>query len=190
MSVPPPAPNPDSMGLVSKLSTWLGTILNDIMRMLADPEGGQLMLAEQGWGAGAPVLSAALLGRLDQESQAGTDPSIQAEESFAEVLIALAAFIEALENVPDAQASLVTAASLAIACYIQPASRQPSMIARGALPPPRAPPTGGLRQLPCRHDQRRSYRSGWAVGRPGRLRGGRRPAHHGREARRPAAPAG
>jgi hypothetical protein len=112
MSVPPPAANPDSMGLVSKLSTWLGTILNDIMRLLADPEGGQLMLAEQGWGAGAPVLSAALLGRLDQESQAGTDPSIRAEESFAEVLIALAAFIEALENVPDAQASLVTAAEL------------------------------------------------------------------------------
>jgi hypothetical protein len=83
MSAVPPQPNPDSMGLLSKLSTWLGTILNDVMRLLADPEGGQLMLAEQGWGAGAPVLPAALLGRLDQESQAGTDPSIQAEESFA-----------------------------------------------------------------------------------------------------------
>jgi hypothetical protein len=112
MSVPPPQPKPDAMGLLSKLSTWFGTILNDIMRLLADPEGGQLMLAEQGWGAGAPVLPAALLGRLGQESQAGTDPSIQAEESFAEVLIALAAFTEALENVPDAQASLVTAAEL------------------------------------------------------------------------------
>lgn len=112
MSVVPAAPNPDSMGLLSKLSTWFGTILNDIMRLLADPEGGQLMLAEQGWGAGAPVLSAALLGRLDQESKAGTDPSIQAEESFAEVLVALAAFIEALQNVPNAEASLVTAAEL------------------------------------------------------------------------------
>jgi hypothetical protein len=112
MSVVPPQPNPDSMGLLSKLSTWFGTILNDIMRLLAEPEGGQLMLAEQGWGAGAPVLPAALLGRLDRESQAGTDPSIQAEESFAEVLVALAAFTEALENVPDAQASPVTAAEL------------------------------------------------------------------------------
>jgi len=112
MNAVPPEPNPDSMGVLSWLSTWLGSVLNDIMRLLADPEGGQLMLAEQGWGAGAPVLPAALLGRLDQESQAGTDASIKAEESFAEVLVALAAFTEALENVPDAQASLVTAAEL------------------------------------------------------------------------------
>jgi hypothetical protein len=112
VSAVPPQPNPDSMGVLSWLSTWLGSVLNDIMRLLADPEGGQLMLAEQGWGASAPVLPAALLGRLDQESQAGTDPSIQAEESFAEVLVALAAFTEALENVPDAQSSLVTAGEL------------------------------------------------------------------------------
>jgi hypothetical protein len=111
MSAVPP-PNPDSLSVLSRLSTWLGSVLNDIMRLLADPEGGQLLLAEHGWGGGAPVLPAQLLARLDQQSQAGSDPSVQAEESFAAVLIALAAFTEALVEVPDGQASGVTALEL------------------------------------------------------------------------------
>jgi hypothetical protein len=112
MSAVPPPPDPGSLSVLDRLATWLGSVLNDIMRLLADPEGGQLLLTEQGWGGGAPVLPAQLLARLDQQSQAGTDPGIQAEESFAEVLIALAAFTEALVEVPDGQASGVTALEL------------------------------------------------------------------------------
>lgn len=75
MSAVPPTPNSDSLSVLSRLSTWLGSVLNDIMRLLADPEGGQLLLAEHGWGGGAPVLPAQLLARLDQEAQAGAIPA-------------------------------------------------------------------------------------------------------------------
>ncbi len=112
MSTSSPPPDQNSTDILTRLSTWLGSVLNDILRLLADAEGGQLLLAEQGWNAGAPVLPAQLLSRLDQQTQSGSDASVQAAESFAEVLIALAAFTEALVNVPNSQASGVTALEL------------------------------------------------------------------------------
>jgi hypothetical protein len=95
--MPDPQPaNDATQDILTSLSTWLGSVLNDIVRVLADAEGGQLLLAEQGWEGGAPVLPASLLARLDQQAQAGVDPSVAKAESFAEVLLALTALGDAI----------------------------------------------------------------------------------------------
>ena len=89
--------SPDSgTDILASLSTWLGSVLNDILRVMADAEGGPAMLAELGWTGGTPVLPASLLARLDQGAQGG-DPGAQSAESFASVVLALAALQDALE---------------------------------------------------------------------------------------------
>ncbi len=97
LTVSDPGPAHDAtQDILQSLSTWLGSVLNDILRVLADAEGGQLLLAEHGWEGGAPVLPASLLGRLDEQAQAGSDPSVAKAESFAEVLVALTALGDAV----------------------------------------------------------------------------------------------
>jgi hypothetical protein len=89
--------SPDSgTDVLTSLSTWLGSVLNDILQVMADAEGGPAMLAEFGWTGGTPVLPASLLARLDQGAQ-GSDPGAQSAESFASVVLALAALQDALE---------------------------------------------------------------------------------------------
>ena len=78
------------------LATWLGSVLDDILQVMADVEGGPAMLAEFGWTGSTPVLPASLLARLDQGAQ-GSDPGAKSAESFASVVVALAALQDALE---------------------------------------------------------------------------------------------
>jgi hypothetical protein len=84
------------MDVLTSLSTWLGSVLNDILQVMSDAEGGPAMLAEFGWTGDTPALPATLLARLDQGAQGG-DPGIQSAESFASVVLALAALQDALE---------------------------------------------------------------------------------------------
>lgn len=95
-----PTPPADSSGsgadILASLSTWLGSVLNDILQVLADAEGGPAMLAEFGWTGDTPVLPSSLLGRLDQGAQ-GAAPGAQSAESFASVVLAVAALQDALE---------------------------------------------------------------------------------------------
>jgi Family of unknown function (DUF6603) len=94
---PPPGTSTDPKnGVLDRFTDWLGSVLNDIVRALADPVAGQVLLSEQGLDVPPPALPASLLGRLDQEMQAGTDPTAKAAESFGDVLVAIAALTEAI----------------------------------------------------------------------------------------------
>jgi hypothetical protein len=102
-------PQPD---VLTRLATWFGSVLTDIVRVLADAESGPLLLAELGFEGSAPTLPAALLARLDQQAQAGTSSGAQAVESFEEILVALAALSEALGAASAPGASGVSALEL------------------------------------------------------------------------------
>ena len=111
----PPTPPPtatERKDVLTALSTWLGSVLNDVLRAFADVEGASLILAEQGWTGGTPVLPAQLLSRLDQEAQAGSDPAMRAAESFGEVLVAISALGDALIAASGSQAGGVSALEL------------------------------------------------------------------------------
>jgi hypothetical protein len=83
-------------------------VLNDILRVMSDAEGGLIALNELGWTGGTPALPPALLSRLDQQAQGGTDASVQAE-SFGEVVLALGALGEAFIAAGGDQSSGVSA---------------------------------------------------------------------------------
>src|SRR5437588_5217234 len=111
----PPTPPPtatERKDVLTALSTWLGSVLNDVLRAFADVEGASLIFAEQGWTGGTPVLPAQLLSRLDQEAQAGSDPAMRAAESFGEVLVAISALGDALIAASGSQAGGVSALEL------------------------------------------------------------------------------
>jgi hypothetical protein len=103
---------PAGQDVLTSLATWLGSVLDDILRVMTDAEGGPQLLAELGWAGSTPTLPAGLLARLDQQAQTGTDASAQAAESFAEVLVALGAFGDAMLGSASADASGVTALEL------------------------------------------------------------------------------
>ena len=109
-------PTPTATGantdVLTNLSTWLGAILNDIIRVFADAEGANIALAEQGWTAARRSSPRSSSARLDQEAQSGNDPSMRAAESFAEVLVALGALGDALIAASGPEASGISALEL------------------------------------------------------------------------------
>ena len=84
-----------------KLSTWMGSVLDDILRVMADVEAGPVMMTEMGWQGAPPALPAALLSRINQQAAGGTSPGARASETFGEVLVAVTALGEAI--ISDAQ---------------------------------------------------------------------------------------
>src|SRR5215472_6195001 len=116
MSGEPDMPDPPTTGgaqpardVLSNLATWAGSVLNDILRVMSDAEGGVIALNELGWTGGTPALPPALLSRLDQQAQGGTDASVQAAESFGEVVLALGTLGEAFVAAGGDQSSGVSA---------------------------------------------------------------------------------
>jgi hypothetical protein len=98
--------------LLTSLANWVGSVLNDILRLMTDAEGGPQALAELGWTGSTPTLPAGLLSRLDQAAQGGTDPSTRAAEQFGELLLALGAFGDAMVASASPDASAATALEL------------------------------------------------------------------------------
>ena len=128
-----PAPTPESSGsgsggspdaspdLLARVATWFGSLLTDIVGVLADPEGSAALLSDFGWTGTPPVLPPSLLSRLDTAAQGGTDADATKMETYAEVVIAFAALIEAmsaakgdmsLSDVPELVADLLDATAI------------------------------------------------------------------------------
>jgi hypothetical protein len=113
-AMPPDGSGSGDVGqdVLLQLSTWLGSILDDLLRLMADAEAGPAVMAELGWEGTLPVLPAQLLSRIDDQAQGGAGTRTREAEEFGEVLLALGAFGDALVAAASAESSGVSAAEL------------------------------------------------------------------------------
>ncbi len=97
---PAPTPQPPDAGtdIFASILRWCGRRVNAIIRVLLDTEGAEVALAELGWEGKPPVLPSQLIGRLDAEAKAGSDPQLKDAETFSEVLAAFGALEEAVTS--------------------------------------------------------------------------------------------
>ena len=122
----PPASSgtPEAQDALTALTGWFSSVFDDLIRALADAEGGPLLLDELGFTGTAPVLPTVLLQRLDQASQgggggtgsstSGTSAGAGASrvDTLAGTITAIAVLIDAVAEVAGGAGGATVAAEL------------------------------------------------------------------------------
>jgi hypothetical protein len=126
-----PATGSSQQDIFTRILNWFSGILDDIVRLMADAEGANILLTELGWEGGVPTMPSALLQRLDQQAQGGTSADMAKVESLGELIVAIGALGDALVAVAESGSAVGVAEIVAdlvdVAISLQLREKNPAL---------------------------------------------------------------